>query len=207
MQSIRYVDSDEAEACRPGNHLVNPVSVPKVNTCMLSCSFPGDVRSSNFGFMGCPTGVVDARNLACKGLERSEVMGNENSGDIKVPQARIFHAAAKGFILSVAVFLGTSRGIVPKLLANDVPTEDTVRVRATCAERGGRQDASGVCIFGNVSYSDIFSRPPPIINFDTVTVNGSNADGNEPFDPCVDNVSPKAGNPVVLATGTKIEPG
>lgn len=103
-------------------------------------------------------------------------------------------------VVLVALMWGDS------LRAEDVPTDDPVVVTATCEERGGRRDSSGVCLVGNVGYSDIFNRPPPIIDLDSVVVVGSNADGNEPFDPCADNASPKAGNPVVIATGNKIEP-
>ena len=89
----------------------------------------------------------------------------------------------------------------------DEPTDlPPVDVKPTCEDRGGSRNSEGVCVVGNVGYSDIFNRPPPIIDLESVVVVGSNADGNEPFDPCADNTSPKAGNPVVIATGNKIEP-
>lgn len=92
-------------------------------------------------------------------------------------------------------------------LADEPPTRDepTMVVTPTCADKGGTLDSNGYCVFGNFTTDDLI-RGPTIITLETVVVNGSNADGNDPFDPCSQTQSPKAGNPVVLATGNKIEP-
>ncbi|GAB3382909.1 hypothetical protein GCM10027432_12010 [Lysobacter fragariae] len=82
---------------------------------------------------------------------------------------------------------------------------------------GGHYDSNGICVLGNIDSANIFGDYPtgggsgpagsgPSIPNDGTTIDGRNSRNSDPCAGEGGTGSPKVGNPIIPATGNKIEP-
>ncbi|HEY4581711.1 MAG TPA: RHS repeat-associated core domain-containing protein [Lysobacter sp.] len=97
---------------------------------------------------------------------------------------------------------------------DEPPLLDSVEVNG-CQQLGGYRDSNGVCVVGNVSYGDFFGGNLSWNGFfipqDGISLGGEN-ENPDSEDPCsrkgtdaAKSAPATVGNPVVLATGNKVE--